>query len=112
MLMAYCLKYMLYQPRSNSAKANTPLAAAAAASTATIAASSLPQPPWPCPGLSLEDVKMLEEKGATASASGVLAAKKAGILGFVAQAFGALEPACVLMILMAAAADPHTDIHT
>ncbi|GAX79566.1 hypothetical protein CEUSTIGMA_g7007.t1 [Chlamydomonas eustigma] len=111
LLMAYCLKYMLYQPRSNSVKANTPLAAAA--NTTTLAVSSAPpQPLVPCPGLSLEDVKMLEEKGATSSPPGVLAAKKAGILGFVAQASAALDPASVLMILLAAAADPHTQVHT
>ncbi len=64
--LQYSLKYMLYQPRPGGAKASTPLQAAIAA-MASAAAALAPPVAAPdaaaCPGLSLTDMRAVEEKG-------------------------------------------------
>ena len=44
--------------------------------------------------------------------SQVLPKRKAGLLGFLALASAALEPGEVLLLLLAAAADPSAAVHT
>lgn len=105
MILDYCYKYLLYQPVSSGPKASTPLAAAAMAVT--------PPEPKPeleeaCAGLSLSDMRMLEDKGGVAV--GVLSQRKAGIIGMLSAASTILDAGEILLLLLVGACDPHNAV--
>ncbi len=93
---------MLYQQRPLGPKASTPLQAASLAAAPSAAAP--PADLAACPGLSLAEMKQLEEKGAMAPE--LLPRRKAGLLGLLAGASAALEPKELLLPLLAGACDP------
>ncbi len=102
MLLDHALKVLLYQPRPSGPKASTPLQAAAAAAAPSPSAG--PAAPTACPGLSLADMRLLEDKGAMAPE--LLPRRKAGLLGLLAGASAALDPKDLLLPLLAGACDP------
>ncbi|KAG1660153.1 hypothetical protein FOA52_007810 [Chlamydomonas sp. UWO 241] len=108
LFLEHVLKFLLYQPRSSVSKAQTPLQAAAAAAATPAAATAAEEPA--CPGLSILDMKMLEEKGGTAPE--VLPKRKAGLVGLLAAASAGLGANAVLLPLIAGATDPAAVVST